>query len=80
MAIVYFDSSAFVKLLVEEDGSNLAASLWDGSDAAVSSRLASPEVCAALATAGRTRLLEPTDQGRAATAGRTTGLRRGWSS
>ncbi len=53
MAIVYFDSSAFVKLLVEEDGSELAAALWDGCDAAVSSRLAYPEVRAALAAAGR---------------------------
>lgn len=49
MAIVYFDSSAFLKLVVEEDGSELAAALWDGCDAAVSSRLAYPEVRAALA-------------------------------
>ena len=55
MAIVYFDSSAFVKLLIEEDGSDLAAALWDGCDAAVSSRLAYPEVRAALASAGRAR-------------------------
>ena len=40
MAIVYFDSSAFVKLVVEEDGSDFAADLWDGCDAAVSSKLA----------------------------------------
>lgn len=53
MPIVYFDSSAFVKLLVEEDDSDIAAALWDGCDAAVSSRLAYPEVCAALAAAGR---------------------------
>jgi len=39
MPIVYFDSSAFVKLVVEEDGSDLAATLWDGCDAAVSNRL-----------------------------------------
>ena len=58
MAIVYFDSSAFVKLLVEEDGSELAAALWDGCDAAVSSRLAYPEVRAALAAAGRARRLD----------------------
>jgi uncharacterized protein len=51
--IVYFDSSAFVKLLVEEAGSELAADLWDGSDAAVASRLAYPEVRAALAAAAR---------------------------
>jgi predicted nucleic acid-binding protein len=53
MAIVYFDSSAFIKLLVEEDGTELAAALWDGCDVAVSSRLAYPEVRAALAAAGR---------------------------
>ncbi len=53
MTIVYFDSSAFIKLIVEEDGSEIAATLWDGCDAAVSSRLAYPEVRAALAAAGR---------------------------
>jgi len=51
--IVYFDSSAFVKLLTEEAGSDLAAELWDGCDAAVASRLAYPEVCAAIAAAAR---------------------------
>jgi hypothetical protein len=63
--IVYFDSSAFVKLVVDEDGSDLAAALWDGCDAAVSSRLAHPEVRAALAAAGRARRLHPADQARA---------------
>ena len=53
MAVVYFDSSAFVKLLVNEDGNDLAIELWDGCDAAVSSRLAYPEVRAALAAAAR---------------------------
>jgi uncharacterized protein len=57
VAIVYFDSSAFVKLVVEESGSDLAATLWDGCDAAVSSRLAYPEVCATLAAAARNRQL-----------------------
>jgi len=51
--LVYLDSSAFVKLLVEEAGSELAAELWDGCDAAVASRLAYPEVRAALAGAAR---------------------------
>lgn len=51
MSLVYFDSSAFVKLLAEEAGSDLAAQLWDGCDAAVASRLAYPEVRAALAAA-----------------------------
>lgn len=53
MAIVYFDASAFVKLLTSEPGTELAVSLWDGSDAALSSRLAYPEVRAALAAAAR---------------------------
>lgn len=65
MAIVYFDSSAFVKLLVDEDGSDLAAVLWDGCDAAVSSRLAHPEVRAALAAAGSAQRLDVADQRRA---------------
>jgi len=58
VALVYFDSSAFVKLVVEEDGSDLAATLWDGCDAAMSSRLAYPEVRAALSAAGRSGRLE----------------------
>ena len=62
---MYFDSSAFVKLVVEEEGSDLAATLWDGCDAAVSSRLAFPEVRAALAAAGRLRRLTPAQQNRA---------------
>jgi len=53
VAIVYFDSSALVKLVAEEPGSDLVAELWDGCDAALSSRLAYPEVRAALAAAGR---------------------------
>jgi predicted nucleic acid-binding protein len=61
VAIVYFDASAFVKLVVDEDGSDLAAQLWNGCDAALSSRLAYPEVCAALAAAGRNRQLSPSD-------------------
>lgn len=65
MPIVYFDSSAFVKLLVEEDGSEVAAALWNGADAAVSSRLAYPEVRAALGAAGRARRLAPASLKRA---------------
>lgn len=53
MATAYFDSSAFVKLLVDEPGSDLAARLWDEVDVVVSSRLADPEVHAALAAALR---------------------------
>lgn len=61
MPLVYFDSSAFVKLLAEEAGSDLAAQLWDGCDAAVASRLAYPEVRAALAAAARNHDLAEAD-------------------
>jgi len=61
MALIYFDSSALVKLLVQEEGSDLAAELWDGCDAALASRLAYPEVCAALAAAGRNHDLSRDD-------------------
>lgn len=57
MPIVYFDASALVKLVVDEQGSELAAALWDGCDAALSSRLAYPEVCGALAAAERNHQL-----------------------
>lgn len=53
MAITYFDSSALVKLVLDETGSEAAAKLWNACDAALSSRLAYPEVRAALAAAGR---------------------------
>jgi uncharacterized protein len=61
VAVVYFDTSAFVKLLVEEDGTELAIELWDGCDAPVSSRLAYPEVRAALAAAARGGRIEAGD-------------------
>ena len=53
MALVYFDSSALVKLVLDEVGSDIAAAVWNACDVALSSRLAYPEVCAALAAAGR---------------------------
>lgn len=53
MALVYFDSSALVKLVLDEGGSDVAAALWNACDATMSSRLAYPEVCAAIAAAGR---------------------------
>ncbi len=62
MTVAFFDSSAFVKLLVEEDGSDTAARLWDEADAVVASRLARPEVGAALAAARRGGRLEPGDE------------------
>lgn len=56
--IAYFDSSALVKLLVEEAGSEHAAALWDAADLVVTSRVASPEVRAAIASAHRARRLD----------------------
>jgi uncharacterized protein len=61
VALIYFDSSALVKLLAEEAGSDLAAELWDGCDAALASRLAYPEVRAALAAAARNRDITETE-------------------
>ena len=61
MALVYFDSSALVKLVVQETGSDLAAELWDGCDGTLASRLAYPEVRAALAAAGRNHDLSDDD-------------------
>lgn len=58
MGLVYFDSSALVKLVVDEEGSDAVSGLWDGCDAALSSRIAYPEVCAALAAAHRNHDLD----------------------
>lgn len=46
--IAYFDTSAVVPLRVAEAGSARAATLWDGADRAVSTRLVYPEgkICA----------------------------------
>lgn len=57
MTTIYFDTSAFVKLLVAEAGSEDAARLWDAADAIASSRLLYPETAAALAAARRARRL-----------------------
>jgi hypothetical protein len=57
VAIAYFDSSAFVKLVVAEDAGATAAALWDACELTLSSRLAYPEVRAALAAAARDRRL-----------------------
>ncbi len=66
MALVYFDSSALVKLVLDETGSDVAAAVWNACDAALSSRLAYPEVCAALAAAGRNRDLTESEASAAA--------------
>ena len=58
MTVVCFDASAFVKLLVEESGSDIAARMWDEAGVVVASRLAFPEVRAALAAARRAERLD----------------------
>lgn len=65
MAVVCFDTSAFVKLLVDEAGSEVAARLWDEADVVVASRLAFPEVRAALAAARRETRLDAASERRA---------------
>jgi predicted nucleic acid-binding protein len=51
--IAYFDTSAIVPLLVEEDGTIAARDIWLGADRVVSVRLALVEARAALAQANR---------------------------
>ncbi|MBL7489543.1 type II toxin-antitoxin system VapC family toxin [Frankia sp. AgB1.9] len=51
--ICYFDTSAFVPLLVDEPGSATAIRIWDAADRVVSSRLLHVEAAAALAQANR---------------------------
>jgi len=53
VAIVYFDTSALVKLCVLETGTPLAVALWEGGDSLVTSRMADLEVRAVLAAAER---------------------------
>ena len=60
MTLAFWDSSALVKLLVEEPGTEIAVALWDGSTALVASRLVVPEVSAALAAATRARRIDET--------------------
>ncbi len=49
----YFDTSAIVKLIVAEEGSELADELWSTSALRISSQLVYPEARAALAAAER---------------------------
>lgn len=65
MAVACFDSSAFVKLVVEEAGSDVAARLWDEADVVTASRLAFPEVCAGLAAARRSARIDVAAERRA---------------
>lgn len=53
MSLVYFDTSALVKLCVLETGSPLVVALWERADAVVTSRIADAEVRSVLAAAER---------------------------
>jgi predicted nucleic acid-binding protein len=53
--IVYFDTSAFVPLVIDEPGGAICAQLWDDADAVATSRLLYVEAAAALAHALRRR-------------------------
>jgi predicted nucleic acid-binding protein len=63
--IVYVDTSVLLKLLVEEEGSDEAAVLWDSADALVSVRLLVVEARAALAAARRAHRLSAAQHRRA---------------
>jgi len=52
--------------VLDETGSDVAATVWNACDAALSSRLAYPEVCAALAAAGRNHDLTESEASAAA--------------
>lgn len=53
----YFDTSALLKLVLIEEGSDTANAAWDSSDHAITSRISYPESRAALAAAHRARRL-----------------------
>jgi predicted nucleic acid-binding protein len=63
--IAYFDTSAFLKLVIEEPGSEQVAELWIAADSVVSSTLAYPEGRAALAMASRLGRMSATASRRA---------------
>jgi len=65
MTVAYFDSSALVKLVVQEHGSDEVALLWDGADSVFTARVAHPEVRAALAAAHRGKRLDSQSYGQA---------------
>ena len=65
MAVCYLDSSALVKMLLDEPGSDVARSLWSGADLVITSIVAYAEVHAALAMASRLGRLAESDNTRA---------------
>lgn len=58
--IAYFDSSAVVKLLIDEPGSLTVERVWHASDARVCATVGYAETVAALGRAGRVGRLSPT--------------------
>lgn len=57
--IVYWDASAIVKLLLDEEGRHLAETIWAGDAGAAVSTLVRPEIASALARARRAGGLAP---------------------
>ena len=53
MTTAYFETSAVLKLVLVEDGSDAAGALWDAADPIVTSRISYAEARAALAAANR---------------------------
>jgi uncharacterized protein len=51
--IAYFDTSALIKLIIPEQGSQLASKAWEAADTRVTSRVTYPEARAALGAASR---------------------------
>lgn len=57
--IAYVDTSSLLKLVVEEEGSDKAALVWDAADVVASASLVLVEARAALAAAARGKRLTP---------------------
>lgn len=57
--IAYFDTSAIVKILVDEDGTDAARDHWAHASRALSSLLMYPETVASLAAARRNGRVDP---------------------
>jgi hypothetical protein len=57
--IAYFDTSAVVKLLIDEPGSQTVEQVWHATDARVCATVGYAETAAALGRAGRTGRLSP---------------------
>ena len=63
--IAYFDTSALVKTVIDEPGSQVAIEAWNGGDARATSMIAYVEARAALAMARRERRLTRATEARA---------------